>query len=330
LCTKRYQEARWILKTFAHYVKNGLIPNMFPEGQNTGLYNTADATLWFFHALDRYYMTTKDAVILDELYLIMEKIIHHHIQGTDFNIKMDEADKLMTQGSEKFQLTWMDAKVGDWIVTPRRGKAVEINALWYNALKLMEEWTLDDDKKNYYKKLALEVEESFNQKFWIPEEGYLYDIVDGENGNDPSFRPNQIFSISLKYPILKQEHWKSVVEKIQEKLLTPFGLRTLDMEHPDFKPTYEGDLRARDAAYHQGTVWPWLIGFFIDAWLKIHPDKSEEISKFLEPFFGHLSKAGVGTICEIFDATSPYNGRGCIAQAWSIAEVLRSWLQARP
>jgi len=327
LCTKRYQEARWILKTFAHYVKNGLIPNMFPEGQNTGLYNTADATLWFFHALERYFATTHDTVIFDEVLPIMEKIIHYHVVGTDFHIGMDATDKLITQGTEKYQLTWMDAKVGDWIVTPRRGKAVEINALWYNALKLMEEWIPNEKKKHTYGQLAKEVKSAFNHRFWIAEQGYLYDVVDGEKGDDPAFRPNQIFSISLKYPVLDVPHWKSVVDQVQEKLLTPYGLRTLDMEHPDFKPTYEGDLRARDAAYHQGTVWPWLIGPFIDAWLKVYPHETQTASKFLTSYFNHLSETGVGTICEIFDATPPFTGRGCIAQAWSIAEVLRTWLK---
>lgn len=326
LCTRRYQEARWILKTFAHYVKEGLIPNMFPEGKNEGLYHTADATLWFFHAIDRYVTITHDPLILEELLPILEDIMHFHIKGTLFGIGMDQKDKLLKQGMESYQLTWMDAKVGDWVVTPRRGKAVEINALWYNALRLMEEWS-SEPKKSLYSEIAHEMYLSFNRRFWIEEKGYLYDVVESEKGDDPAFRPNQLFSLSLKYPVLEESRWASVVEKVREKLLTPFGLRTLEMEHPDFKPHYEGDLRSRDAAYHQGTVWPWLIGSFIDAWLRVHPEDKQGARKFLESFETNLSDAGIGTISEIFDAAAPYSPQGCMAQAWSVAEVLRTWLK---
>jgi predicted glycogen debranching enzyme len=326
LCTKRYQEARWILKTFAHYVVGGLIPNMFPEGQNVGRYNTADATLWFFHAIERFIEKTKDPLILEELLPTLHEIIQFHVQGTSFGIGMDPADKLMKQGAENYQLTWMDAKVGDWVVTPRRGKAVEINALWYNALKLMEEW-VDDEKKAYYSELAEQVKNSFNTRFWIANKEYLFDVIDGEKGDDPAFRPNQLFAISLKYPVLEQNRWKAVVAQVKEKLLTPFGLRTLEIGHPDFKRTYEGDLRARDAAYHQGTVWPWLIGPFVDAWLKVYPKNKREAVGFLEGLFEHLSDAGIGTVSEIFDATEPYHPKGCMAQAWSIAEMLRTWIK---
>ena len=329
LCTKRYQEARWILKTFAHYVKDGLIPNMFPEGQNIGLYNTADATLWFFHALDRYLTITQDPLMFEELLPVLEDIIHFHIHGTRFGIGMNQNDKLMQQGMEKYQLTWMDAKVGDWVVTPRRGKAVEINALWYNALRLIETWSEDQEKKSFYRQLAQEAYASFNQRFWMPDKGYLCDVVDGEMGDDPSFRPNQVFAISLKYPILAPMHWKSVIDKVQEKLLTPFGLRTLEIAHPDFKPIYEGDLRSRDAAYHQGTVWPWLIGPYFDAWLKVYPDAKNEAAQYLKELARHLSDAGIGTISEIFDATPPFNPHGCMAQAWSVAEMLRIWLKTK-
>lgn len=326
LCTRRYQEARWILKTFAHYVKEGLIPNVFPEGKNEGLYNTADATLWFFHAIDRYLDITNDPLILEELLPILEEIVHFHIKGTQFGIGMDPADKLMKQGAERYQLTWMDAKVGDWVVTPRRGKAVEINALWYNALKLMEEW-VPESKKSLYSGLANEVYASFNNRFWIKEKGALYDVVDGEKGEDSAFRPNQLFAISLKYPVLEESRWASVVENVKIKLLTPFGLRTLEMDHPEFKPHYKGDLRSRDAAYHQGTVWPWLIGPFIDAWLKVHPEDLKGAKGFLKGFEEHLSHSGVGNISEIFDASLPFDSHGCMAQAWSIAEVLRCWLK---
>lgn len=326
LCTHRNQEARWILKTFAHYIRNGLIPNMFPEGSNEGLYHTADATLWFFHAIDRYIALSPDPLILGELLPKLREIIDHHIRGTLFGIGIDSNDKLFKQGAEGFQLTWMDAKVGDWVVTPRRGKCVELNALWYNALKLMEEWVEAKDKP-FYAGLADEVYQSFNKRFWIEKERYLYDVVDGEKGDDPSFRPNQLFALSLKYPVLERSYWKSVVEQCKEKLLTPYGLRTLSTDHPDFKPYYRGDLRARDAAYHQGSVWPWLIGPFIDAWLRVYPEDSKGARKFLSGFEQHLSDAGIGTISEIFDAIEPYTSGGCMAQAWSVAEILRTWIK---
>lgn len=327
LCTKRYREARWILKTFAYYVREGLLPNMFPEGEQTGLYHTADATLWFFHAVDRYYTVTHDTLLLDEILPILEEILHFHIKGTLFGIGMDPHDKLLRQGAPEYQLTWMDAKVEDWVVTPRRGKAVEINALWYNALKIMEQW-VGEQKKALFCALAEEIKSSFNRRFWIPKEEYLFDVVDGENGDDPSFRPNQIFSFSLKYPVLNAEHWEKVLRKVHDKLLTPYGLRTLEVTHPDFKANYEGDLRSRDAAYHQGTVWPWLIGPFIDGWLKVYPTKGKEAAHFLEALFDHLGDEGIGTMSEIFDATPPYKARGCIAQAWSVAETLRAWMLA--
>ncbi len=329
LCTKRKNEARWILNTFAHYVRNGLIPNMFPEGQNQGIYNTSDATLWFFHAIDRYLSYSKDPLILEELLPILTEIIDSHIRGTLYGIGMDPQDKLLRQGEEHYQLTWMDAKVGDWVVTPRRGKPVEINALWYNALKLMEEW-VDHEKKGYFSKLAQEVFQSFNEKFWIPTKDYLYDVIDGEKGNDDALRPNQIFSLSLKYPVLEKNRWQIVLEVCKRKLLTPFGLRTLTSEHPEFKSHYAGDLRSRDAAYHQGTVWPWLIGPFIDAWIRVYPHDRINARHFLDDLVNHLGDAGMGNISEVFDAMEPFSPQGCIAQAWSVAEVLRIWLKTNP
>jgi predicted glycogen debranching enzyme len=330
LTTNRQTEAAWILRTFAHYIRDGLLPNMFPEGQNQGLYHTADATLWFFHALDRYVELTKDN---DTLKLILPKlvdIVEFHLRGTRFGIKVDPTDGLLTQGAHGYQLTWMDAKVDEWVVTPRRGKAVEINGLWYNALKLLESWQRSmGDKKlaQRYSELAARAKESFNARFWYEKGGYLYDIVDGEEGDDCSFRPNQLLSFSLKHPVLEKKYWEPVLETAQERLLTPVGLRTLSRDHPDYKPKYFGDLRARDAAYHQGTVWAWLIGPFIDAWLKVHPDNPGEARKFLEGFGPHLDEACIGSISEIFDAEPPYTPRGCIAQAWSVAEVLRSWVK---
>lgn len=330
LTTGRYREAGVILRTFAHYVKDGLIPNMFPEGQNEGLYHTADATLWFFHAIDRYVELTGDR---DTMLLIMPKlleIVTKHVEGTRFNIKVDPVDGLLHQGAEGYQLTWMDAKVEDWVVTPRRGKAVEINALWYNALRLLEKWHREEGKDaeaDDLSKRADQVYKSFNARFWYPPGGYLYDVVDGEEGDDAACRPNQIFSMSLRFPVLDPVHWQEVLETVKSRLLTPAGLRTLSQDHPDYKAMYFGDLRSRDAAYHQGTVWPWLIGPFIDAWLRVYPDDLKTARGFLGGLTGTLNVKCIGSINEVFDAEEPYSPRGCVAQAWSVAELLRCWLK---
>ena len=327
LITGRHLEAGYILRTFGRYIQNGLIPNMFPEGNNEGLYNTADATLWFFHAIDRYLHVTGDRITLQHLLPLLVDIIECHRRGTVFGIGMDPDDNLLIQGESGYALTWMDAKVGDWVVTPRRGKAVEINALWYNALCLLQEWTENDPengKSADYAKLAARVRESFNLRFWHSAGEFLYDIVDGESGDDPACRPNQIFAISLRYPVLASDKWSAVIKTVKRELLTPVGLRSLGQDHPDYKRKYFGDLQARDAAYHQGTVWGWLIGPFIDAWLKLYPDRIKEARGFLSGFVSHMDEAGVGTISEVFDAESPFIPRGCIAQAWSVAEVLRS------
>ncbi|MCW5981958.1 MAG: glycogen debranching enzyme family protein [Bryobacteraceae bacterium] len=327
LTTGRFSEAGWILRTFAHYVRGGLIPNLFPEHGKDGLYHTADASLWFFHAIHRYVEQTGDRATLRLILPKLQDIVDHHLRGTGFGICVDHHDGLLRQGEEGYQLTWMDAKVADWVVTPRRGKAVEINALWYNALCLLERWLRQEKGDADAASVAghaARARESFNKRFWFADGEYLYDVVDGENGDDAAFRPNQIFAVSLDYPVLEQARWERVVEVVRERLLTPFGLRTLSREHPNYKAKYYGDLRARDAAYHQGTVWPWLIGPFIDAWLNAHPDGRAEARGFLERFDSHLSEACLGSISEIFDAESPYAPRGCVAQAWSVAEVLRS------
>lgn len=330
LSTGRHQEARWILRTFAHYVKDGLIPNMFPEGQKSGLYHTADATLWFFHATSRYVTATQDWETLRFLLPVLKDIITHHFNGTHFGIGVDPTDGLLRQGAEGYQLTWMDAKVGDWVVTPRRGKAVEINALWYNALRLLEDWLRREHQEEaalVLQKQADLVYQSFNARFWYAKGGYLYDVIDEETGEDAACRPNQVFAISLEHSVLDPSHWVSVMDTVQRDLLTPYGLRSLSPNHPDYRARYDGDLRARDAAYHQGTVWAWLIGPFIDAWLKIHPHDIKTARGFLQGFVHHMKEAGVGSISEVFDATPPYMPRGCIAQAWSVAEVLRCWIK---
>jgi predicted glycogen debranching enzyme len=330
LTTGRHTEAGYIIRTFAHYIKDGLIPNMFPEGENEGLYHTADATLWYFHAIEKYVAATGDRDTLQQLLPRLIDIIDHHVRGTRFGIGVDPADGLLRQGEDGYQLTWMDAKVGDWVVTPRRGKAVEINALWYNALRLMEHWVRQEraeDDARKYSELATRAYHSFNKRFWFEPGGYLYDVIDGEGGDDPSLRPNQLLAISLTHPVLEPPRWKQVLDVVQQYLLTPDGLRSLAPGHANYKAQYYGDLRARDAAYHQGTVWAWLIGPYIDSWLRVYPDDFAKAREFLEGFSAHLGDACIGSISEIFDADRPFIPRGCIAQAWSVAEVLRCWVK---
>jgi predicted glycogen debranching enzyme len=327
LLTGRHQEAGYILRTFAHYVRDGLIPNMFPEGTREGLYHTADASLWYFHAIDRYVRATGDRDTLRLLLPTLVSIVDHHVRGTRFGIGVDPADGLLRQGAPGYQLTWMDAKVDDWVVTPRRGKAVEINALWYNALGLLAGWLAESQGPDAARPLAARAERvraAFNARFWYADGGYLYDVVDGDGGDDPACRPNQVFAISLAHPVLDETRWIPVLTVVRDRLLTPVGLRTLAPGHPDYKPTYDGDLRARDAAYHQGTVWPWLIGPFVEAWLRAHPEGHAYARQLLERFWSHLDEACVGSISEIFDAEPPFTPRGCISQGWSVAEVLRA------
>jgi predicted glycogen debranching enzyme len=329
LATHRYREAGYILRTFAHYVRDGLIPNMFPDGQREGLYHTADASLWFFHAVERYTLATGDDETLRKLLPVLLDIIGHHLRGTHYGIRIDPSDGLFTQGAEGYQLTWMDAKVGDWVVTPRRGKAVELNALWYNALCLMHSWTQQYGGAGNLDlaEHARRARESFNRRFWYEEGGYLYDVVDGEHGDDTCCRPNQVLAIALPHPVLERDRWEPVMQVVRQRLLTPVGLRSLAPGERDYKPRYYGDLRARDAAYHQGTVWAWLIGPYIDAELKLPGADRARLRELLAGFDQHLEEACVGQISEVFDAEEPFLPRGCVAQAWSVAEVLRCWLK---
>ena len=328
LTTRRHREAGSILRTFATYVRDGLIPNLFPEGEHGGLYHTADATMWFFHAVARYVRWTDDRGTLRALLPKMIDIIDHHVRGTHFNIHVDPDDGLLAQGAEGYQLTWMDAKVDGWVVTPRRGKAVEINALFYNALRILQRFLEEEEQmaeSHRMRTLADRVYDSFNRRFWYEEGQHLYDVLDPD---DPALRPNQIFSVSLDHPVLDPSRWKAVVDVVERELVTPVGLRSLGRTHPDFKQKYDGDLRSRDAAYHQGTVWGWLIGPFVDAWMKVYRDRDGAM-RFLDGFGPHLGEACIGTISEIFDAEAPFTPRGCAAQAWSVAEVLRCREQLR-
>lgn len=331
LLTGRAREAGCILRMFARHLSGGLIPNLFPEGGQEGLYHTADATLWFFHALDRYLEHSNDRGTLKLLLPKLEEVIARHAEGTRFGIGVDPSDGLLRQGEEGYQLTWMDAKVGDWVVTPRRGKPVEINALWYNALRLMERWAreeLGEEAARPHRERAERARESFNRRFWNAEAGCLYDVLDGDPRERALVRPNQIFAVSLPNPVLDPRRWEAVVETVRRELLTPVGLRSLAPGSPQYRARYDGDLRSRDAAYHQGTVWAWLIGPFVDAWLKVRPEDRAGARGFLGAFMAHLERqACLGSVSEIFDAEEPYTPRGCVAQAWSVAELLRAWVK---
>jgi predicted glycogen debranching enzyme len=329
LSTGRLAEAGSILRMFAHHVRDGLVPNMFPEGANEGLYHTADATLWFFHAIGRYVRASRDRRTLGQLLPLLVDIIEHHLRGTRFGIRVDPDDGLLTQGAPDLQLTWMDAKVGDWVVTPRRGKAVEINALWYNALRLLQSWLTaanDVAGAERMQRAAARVHESFNRRFWNAERGQLYDVIDGEHGDDPACRPNQLFAISLDHPVLASEYFRPVLDAVERELVTPLGLRSLSPRHADFKPTYRGDLMSRDAAYHQGTVWSWLIGPYVDAVLRVDPDDVGRARRALDGLIAHLSENCIGYVSEVFDAEPPYTPGGCVAQGWGVAELLRCLL----
>jgi predicted glycogen debranching enzyme len=332
LATGRIAQAGSILRMFAHHVRDGLVPNMFPEGANEGLYHTADATLWFFHAIDRYLRASGDHRTLATLLPALVAIVDAHFAGTRFGIGVDPADGLLRQGAPGYQLTWMDAKAGDWVVTPRRGKAVEINALWYNALRLLEGWLADagDPGAARIAAAAARARESFGRRFWNAQTGYLFDVVDGEHGDDPACRPNQLLAISLPHAVLAPERWASVLAIVERELVTPVGLRSLSPAHPDYKRTYHGDLVTRDAAYHQGTVWSWLIGPYIDARLRVRPDDVAGARRALDGLIAHLDENCIGYVGEVFDADEPFRPGGCVAQAWGVAELLRCLVLTTP
>jgi predicted glycogen debranching enzyme len=333
LCTGRTREAASILRTFAQYTRDGLLPNMFPDGSNEGLYHTADATLWFFHALDRYHAVTGDDALLARLLPTMVDIAEHHVAGTRFGIGVDPQDGLLRQGQDGYQLTWMDAKCDGWVVTPRRGKAVEINALWFNALRVLSGWLQRLERgaeAEAWARRADQARDSFNNRFWFAQGGYLYDVVDGPQGNSAECRPNQVFAISLPHPVLDRSRWAEVLDVVERRLLTPAGLRSLAPGSANYAPRYFGGLKERDAAYHQGTVWAWLIGPWVDAWRKLHPGDDAGAVRWLEGLIGHLGDFGLGSVAEVFDAEAPYTPRGCIAQAWSVAELLRQLVACRP
>jgi predicted glycogen debranching enzyme len=332
LPTGRHDVARSILRTFAQHVNQGMLPNRFPDSGGTPEYNTVDATLWFFEAIRAYLAYTGDlAFVQQELYGVLTDIIKWHVRGTRFGIKLDSAG-LLNSGEAGVQLTWMDAKVGDWVVTPRRGKPVEIQALWYNAICTMEEFAgriADDSAKKRYNSMAALTKSSFNRLLWNEKGGYLYDVING-GAADTSIRPNQVFAVSLPHSMLSPDRAKQIVSVVEQHLLTPYGLRSLAPSDPHYRGRYTGDGVSRDGAYHQGTVWPWLMGPFIGAYIKVN-DGSEAARRraelWLTPMKEHLSDAGLGHISEIFEGDPPHRPVGCVAQAWSVAEILRATVE---
>lgn len=334
LCTKRFKEAEEILLTFARYIRHGIVPNMFPDDNMPPLYNTVDASLWYFYAVYQYLhynpAAEAEAFVKEQIFPHLKEIISAYEKGTDFSIYMED-DGLIHAGSGLDQITWMDVRVGDWVATPRHGKPVEINALWYNALRIMESLCEKfDEDASAYRTRANQVKESFNAKFWDSSNQCLFDVVDGDEPDD-HIRPNQIYAVSLPFSLLPEEQEKAVVALVEKELFVGCGLRSLAPNHPDYHGIYCGALAKRDAAYHQGTAWGFLLGGFFSAYMKVNHHSSsaaENAIHMLEPVRKHLSDSGcIGSISEIFDGDAPHNPRGCYAQAWSVGEVLRCYCE---
>lgn len=334
LCTKRFKEAEEILLTFARYIRHGIVPNMFPDDNMPPLYNTVDASLWYFYAVYQYLhynpAAEAEAFVKEQIFPHLKEIISAYEKGTDFSIYMED-DGLIHAGSGLDQITWMDVRIGDWVATPRHGKPVEINALWYNALRIMESLCEKfDEDASAYRTRAEQVKESFNAKFWDSANQCLFDVVDGDEPDD-HIRPNQVYAVSLPFSLLPEEQEKAVVALVEKELFVGCGLRSLAPDHPDYHGIYCGALAKRDAAYHQGTAWGFLLGGFFSAYMKVNHHSSsaaENAVHMLEPVRKHLSDSGcIGSISEIFDGDTPHNPRGCYAQAWSVGEVLRCYCE---
>ena len=334
LCTKRFKEAEEILLTFARYIRHGIVPNMFPDDNMPPLYNTVDASLWYFYAVYQYlhYNPAAEAetFVKEQIFPHLKEIVSAYEKGTDFSIYMED-DGLIHAGSGLDQITWMDVRVGDWVATPRHGKPVEINALWYNALRIMESLCEKfDEDASAYRTRANQVKESFNAKFWDSSNQCLFDVVDGDEPDD-HIRPNQIYAVSLPFSLLPEEQEKAVVALVEKELFVGCGLRSLAPDHPDYHGIYCGALAKRDAAYHQGTAWGFLLGGFFSAYMKVNHHSSsaaENAVRMLDPVRKHLTDSGcIGSISEIFDGDAPHNPRGCYAQAWSVGEVLRCYCE---
>lgn len=334
LCTKRFKEAEEILLTFARYIRHGIVPNMFPDDNMPPLYNTVDASLWYFYAVYQYLhynpAAEAEAFVKEQIFPHLKEIISAYEKGTDFSIYMED-DGLIHAGSGLDQITWMDVRVGDWVATPRHGKPVEINALWYNALRIMESLCEKfDEDASAYRTRANQVKESFNAKFWDSSNQCLFDVVDGDEPDD-HIRPNQVYAVSLPFSLLPEEQEKAVVALVEKELFVGCGLRSLAPDHPDYHGIYCGALAKRDAAYHQGTAWGFLLGGFFSAYMKVNHHSSSAAAnavRMLEPVRKHLTDSGcIGSISEIFDGDAPHNPRGCYAQAWSVGEVLRCYCE---
>ena len=334
LCTKRFKEAEEILLTFARYIRHGIVPNMFPDDNMPPLYNTVDASLWYFYAVYQYLhynpAAEAEAFVKEQIFPHLKEIVSAYEKGTDFSIYM-EGDGLIHAGSGLDQITWMDVRVGDWVATPRHGKPVEINALWYNALRIMESLCEKfDEDASAYRTRAEQVKESFNAKFWDSANQCLFDVVDGDEPDD-HIRPNQVYAVSLPFSLLPEEQEKAVVALVEKELFVGCGLRSLAPDHPDYHGIYCGALAKRDAAYHQGTAWGFLLGGFFSAYMKVNHHSSSAAAnavRMLEPVRKHLTDSGcIGSISEIFDGDAPHNPRGCYAQAWSVGEVLRCYCE---
>ena len=334
LCTKRFKEAEEILLTFAQYIRHGIVPNMFPDDNMPPLYNTVDASLWYFYAVYQYLhynpAAEAEAFVKEQIFPHLKEIISAYEKGTDFSIYMED-DGLIHAGSGLDQITWMDVRVGDWVATPRHGKPVEINALWYNALRIMESLCEKfDEDASAYRTRAEQVKESFNAKFWDSSNQCLFDVVDGDEPDD-HIRPNQVYAVSLPFSLLPEEQEKAVVALVEKELFVGCGLRSLAPDHPDYHGIYCGALAKRDAAYHQGTAWGFLLGGFFSAYMKVNHHSSSAAAnavRMLEPVRKHLTDSGcIGSISEIFDGDAPHNPRGCYAQAWSVGEVLRCYCE---
>lgn len=325
LATNRADAAKGLLRTFAAYVSEGMIPNRFPDVGEVPEYNTVDATLWYFQSLHAYLEATRDYKLLRELLPVLKDIVRHYHSGTRYNIHVDPADGLVWAGEPGVQLTWMDVKAGDWLPTPRIGKPVEIQALWYNALCLLVLWCdalwepLDDIPQ-----WRARVEQHFMRRFWYAEGGYLLDVVDGPDGDDAAVRPNQVLALSLPHTLVPNDEARQVLDVVAETLLTPVGLRSLAPEDPQYRGHYGGSLWDREGSYHNGTVWGWLIGPYLDALLRYDDDKAAA-QAVLHGFIDQMTDGALGTISEVFDGEPPHAPRGCYAQAWSVAEALRHW-----
>lgn len=331
LATKREAQAQEIVRTFLSYMSDGLIPNTFPDEGQEPLYNTVDASLWLINACYMVYSTTGSIGFIKEVYPKLEQIINSYASGTRFGIRQ-ASDGLISAGVEGEALTWMDAKVDGVPITPRLGKPVEISALWYNALRSMERFTKDlGGKSERFSKMAENTKVSFNMKFWSDRRSCLHDVLrDGDKG-DEKIRPNQIFAIGLPFPVLDESRWRETLRTVEAELLTPVGLRTLSPFDPGYKGKYAGIPKERDSSYHEGTVWPWLFGYYVSAYLKAFPRDQKTIDfvrQLYAPFQKRLIEAGTNTISEIYDGDPPHTARGCISQAWSIAELLRSYTEA--